>query len=400
MQNKKNKVLLSIIFLMIILVGAIVCFKLINKDDNSENITKVYTRNDYGLFRDENEISEEAFDEFGNLIRYKYKHKGDNGDFIEEEYNIDYEFDEENKLIKYSDNKGNQIDIRYDNNNRISGITNISEENKEKIQYEFQYLEEEIVVEKKQVSTTELIANNEATGEIEEQNLTVESTESVIAHIKNIEINEVEYYMYTENMQDIDKFYSKEYLITKKDQSINYSNLVSLLNYCYAGYINPEENKCENVLGFWYGNPEENIFNYGSIEYPIFDADKIISMKYETTDSYSGEKKGIYDNYYYDKKGRLLLHKSTDTENGETYLMYEDINENEYKCTYITKFEDKDNWSQCVSGTFKVNLDNNGKILKKEIVEEKEISEEAYENKLPEYESYFTYNNVTKISEI
>ena len=397
MQNKKKKVVLLIAFFIIILVGAIVCVNFIKEDSNSENIIKVYTRNNYGLFRDEKEISEEEYDKYGNLIHYKYKHKGDKGEFIEDEYDIEYEFDEKNRLTQYLDNKGNQIDIAYDNQNRILAITNISKENNEEIQYKFQYLEEVVVVEKKQVSTTELIANNEEISEVEKENLAVENIESVTVHIKTVKIDDMEYYMYTEteNSENKDKFYTKEYLISKKVESINYSNLVSLLNYCYIGYINPEENKCDNVLGFWYGNPEENIINYGFIEYPILGANKIINMRYEITDSYSGEKKGIYDNYYYDKKGRLLLHKSTDVENGETYLMYEDINENEYKCTYITRYENKDNWSQCVSGTFKVSLDNNGKILKKEIVEEKEISEEAYKDKLPEYEGYFTYNNVT-----
>lgn len=85
---------------------------------NNKNTT-LYSTNEQGRFRNPNEIFEEQFDNFGNLLHYKYKFQLEDGSFQEKEYNLNYTFDKDNKITEVVDNYGNYIKIKYDNAKRF-----------------------------------------------------------------------------------------------------------------------------------------------------------------------------------------------------------------------------------------------------------------------------------------
>lgn len=266
MQNKKNKVLLSIIFLMIILVGAIVCFNLLKEDSNSENITKVYTRNDYGLFRDENEISEEEFDEYGNLTYYKQSIYIDGYDReFSGEYNFSYKYDENQRLIKAFYDENNYIDIEYDDENHISKL--IDNSNGLKYEYNFEY-EDDIINLIKSYKTA-LISYD---GLKQQETLVKEK-----GYIKIINYEGKNYILYRE----FDEFNTTltEIICEKKEENINYSNLHSILNITYPYYKNVDNSFSNNFL-----SEIIPVFNGGNVVYINSFNSNLLENNYELND--------------------------------------------------------------------------------------------------------------------
>lgn len=64
----KNKVLISLIVIFILIIGFLIFF---NK--SSKTILETYTLNKQGLMKNDKIILDEKFDERGNLIYYKYR---------------------------------------------------------------------------------------------------------------------------------------------------------------------------------------------------------------------------------------------------------------------------------------------------------------------------------------
>ena len=74
---KKNKLVIISVIIILLLITLIVCIMHNNKN------TTLYSTNEQGRFRNPNEIFEEQFDNFGNLLHYKYKFQLEDASFQE-----------------------------------------------------------------------------------------------------------------------------------------------------------------------------------------------------------------------------------------------------------------------------------------------------------------------------
>ena len=119
-----NKKILMLVLFVLLTLSALIGIHLYTK--KYSDIAVVYEANEQGRFRNTKEISEEVFDNFGNLTHYKYKPQSENDNMDKKEYTIDYIFDNNNRITRVSDNYGAYINISYDNKNRFSKISGVS----------------------------------------------------------------------------------------------------------------------------------------------------------------------------------------------------------------------------------------------------------------------------------
>ena len=85
-----NKKILMLVLFVLLILSALIGIHLYTK--KYSDIAVVYEANEQGRFRNTREISEEVFDNFGNLTHYKYKPQSENDNMDEKEYTIDYIF--------------------------------------------------------------------------------------------------------------------------------------------------------------------------------------------------------------------------------------------------------------------------------------------------------------------
>ncbi len=266
MKNKKNKVVLVIILLIIIAVGTMIYVKIVNNKNSTKDAKRVYTKNEYGLYRDENEISEEEFDEYGNLTHYKQSVYIDGYDReFSGEYNFSYKFDENQRLIKAFYDENNYIDIEYDDENHISKL--IDNSNGLKYEYNFEY-EDDIINLIKSYKTA-LISYD---GLKQQETLVKEK-----GYIKIINFEGKNYILYRE----FDEFNTTltEIICEKKEEDINYSNLHSILNITYPYYKNVDNSFSNNFL-----SEIIPVFNGGNVVYINSFNSNLLENNYELND--------------------------------------------------------------------------------------------------------------------
>lgn len=369
MKKKILIICMSFVLALGIVVETFILLK--SKEKKTVNLESqdicVYERNEQGQFRNTSEISDEQFDEYGNLTHYKYKkYVEEYGKEFDEEYFINYEFDENKKLIKAFLNEDNYIEISYGKQKEISKL--MGSNNGVKYEYEFKYKGNETAITKKIYEYEESINQK---NDIE----TEESVKNYSCSIKQMNNNNKEYLLYEEIDKDTNNLITK-ILCEKEDRTINYSNMQSLLNTTYPGYLN-----IENIMS-------NDLFN---IIIPIFNAGRIIYIKNENDVSFSTD-----TICYYNKENKLLMCENSSI--SQSYYMYDTLNTADYKVTLLEKDKvfssDINNYEEkYFYAEFKNYIDETGKIYKQEETK-KEISEEEYEEKLPKYKQYFEENKI------
>lgn len=346
------------------LLALIISLILLYSSKRNEKLIATYSIKQAGQIRNESEISEETFDEYGNLTHYKYKMKLEDGSTVEKIYDIKYTFDLDKRITKVAyDN--NYIEIVYNSDNKISNLINQVDyyDYKNKVEYNFNY---EDTVTKVASKRYNIYDNDNATnlGEnyITQENYTItETTINNEKYIKCITINE-----------EFSK--EEEYLYKIQDTEINRSNIFSLLNVAFDGYFSYDNNM---------------LYNNFNINIPVFYEGKFIYLKSKTNSNSS-----FSNNSYYDESDRILkieLVTNNSKFYNETYCMYKNVNDKVYYKYSIVSSKD-------ANGTIfnyikeKVYLNNNNVIYKVENLENKTLTEEEYQNKLKDFKKYFEEN--------
>ena len=348
MNNKINTKLLLLI-LIIVVVTAIVLICLFNSKDNKE-LLKVYETNEYGLMRDINNISDEIFDEYGNLTHYKYKKELQDGSIFEKVYDIKYTFDSDKKITKVSYNN-NYIEITYNENNQISKLVNYTLEDELNKKYEFNFNYNNDVT--KVSSVKEYYFNNE------DENYTINEEFT----LTKTSIDNEEYTLCSISENSIEK---QVYTYKTHNKKTNFSNIFSLLDIDFEGYF--------TVL------PKIMNSNF-TIEMPVFNSEKLISLETKT----SNPKTDFSYINYYDKNNNII--KSDMTLNKDTLFMYKKVNNKGYYAYCLEINEESANYLE-----FKDYLNNNSIITRREFYVEKQISGNELKESLTKFENYFDNN--------
>lgn len=315
------------------------------------NIAVTYEANAQGRFRNTKEIFEEVFDNFGNLTHYKYKPQFENYNMDEKEYNIDYIIDNNNRITKVSDNYGSYIKISYDNENKFSEISGSSLfENSTIVNYthKFNYVGNITLI------NSSVMYNNDSAHPV---NNTYK--------VSPLEINSEQcilFETYTDENQLIEEIVCK-----KSNKTINYSNIFSLLDLTFNGYECLSYNPCPTNF---------------QISLPLINVGNIMYIKYPNSD--------ININYYYDSDNRLLNY-STQLES--VHCMYKKINDQRYIRYYLFK-----NNENCILETDIYFLED-GKIVKKEILNSEQLSLNDYNKQLSKFSKYLDKNKICKTKE-
>lgn len=356
---KLNKKILYVVALLILILMISLIF--INTAKKDENPISTYSINQAGQMRNENEISEEVFDEYGNLTHYKYKKVLEDGTIYEKEYNINYTFDNQKRITRVAyDN--NYIEIKYNNDNKIYKLINHikDDENiKRKYEHSFTY-------------------NNST--------INVSSTKSYIS--SNVEENYTTYenYTITENTINNDKYlkcilsYNDEPIteisFKSEDKKTDYSNIFSLLNIEFEGYSS------------FIPTIKNTDF---TIEFPIFNSGSIFYQKDLTINSSAN----LDCYYYYDKDNNILKYEMPNLRKksfyNEMYFIYENINDKIYYRYSISASKDA-NIAMFNLIKDKIYLDTNDVVYKIETLENETLTEEQYQKELNKFEKYFEEN--------
>ena len=337
---KKNKLIIISVIIMLLLITLIVCIMHNNKN------TTLYSTNEQGRFRNPNEIFEEQFDNFGNLLHYKYKFQLEDGSFQEKEYNLNYTFDKDNKITEVVDNYGNYIKIKYDNAKRFLELSNliaVSKDNTILYKYDFHYEDGSTVI------TSNITYNNDTS-----------NSEKSYYNITPLEFNDKKYFsviVSDNNHKPISKI-----LYESLDKEINYSNIFSLLDLDFCGYISL--------------NSHIRPSNF-QITMPLFNTGNLIYINYSSS---------LNINYYYDSDERILKFESPDN---IVYYMYETIDNQQYYVYCLNKKTD----GTYTFEKFKDYLVNN-QIYQRELISSKEISTEEYQKQYNLFNKYFEQNNI------
>lgn len=148
----------------------------------------------------------------------------------------------------------------------------------------------------------------------------------------------------------------EETVCKKLNKTINYSNIFSLLDINFNGYICLSYNPCPTNF---------------QVHLPLLNVGNIMYIKYHDN--------GGNINYYYDSNDRLLNYSSqVETVN----CMYKKINSKKYICYYLSK--NNENYTLQTAIDF---LEDN-KIIKREILNSKQLSFEDYNKQLPKFSEY------------
>jgi len=337
--NKKKY--FSIIAILVLFSLMIIAFFIYRWIYNKQDIV-VYSTNVQGCFRNIEEIYDEKFDNFGNLIHYKYKPQTNNNTSEEYEFNIDYKFDSNNKITKVSDNYANYIEIQYDDSDRIAKLTNETAfPLKTSYEYDFSYIDNTTIIKFKNIFASNLDPLKE---------LTYKSIPTKIEGKNYISVN-------ASNVANETVY---EILYEKINKEINHSNIFSLLDIVFYGY-------CTFDTSIKPTNFE--------IPIPIFNTGKLTYMNTFNTSS----------NYYYDSSNKILKFESS---SNTVNYMYKDISSTEYYCYSLG--------NQNGNYTFDKYKDyiKNGKLYKRELIKSTKISLEEYEKEFEKFNKYFEKNKM------
>lgn len=339
-----NKKILMLVLFVLLILSALIGIHLYTK--KYSDIAVVYEANQQGRFRNTKEISEEVFDNFGNLTHYKYKPQSENDNMDEKEYTIDYIFDNNNRITRVSDNYGAYINISYDNKNRFSKISGVSLfENSITVNYthKFNYVDNITLI------NTSMIYDNDTAHPV---NNTYK--------ISPLEINSEQCIIF-ETYTD-ENLLIEEIVCKKLNKTINYSNIFSLLDINFNGYICLSYNPCPTNF---------------QVHLPLLNVGNIMYIKYHDN--------GGNINYYYDSNDRLLNYSS---QVETVHCMYKKINSKKYICYYLSK--NNENYTLQTAIDF---LEDN-KIIKREILNSKQLSFEDYNKQLPKFSEYLEKNKI------
>lgn len=339
-----NKKFLMLVLFVLLILSALIGIHLYTK--KYSDITVVYEANEQGRFRNTKEISEEVFDNFGNLTHYKYKPQSENDNMDEKEYTIDYIFDNNNRITRVSDNYGAYINISYDNKNRFSKISGVSLfENSITVNYthKFNYVDNITLI------NTSMIYDNDTAHPV---NNTYK--------ISPLEINSEQCIIF-ETYTD-ENLLIEEIVCKKLNKTINYSNIFSLLDINFNGYICLSYNPCPTNF---------------QVHLPLLNVGNIMYIKYHDN--------GGNINYYYDSNDRLLNYSS---QVETVHCMYKKINSKKYIGYYLSK--NNENYTLQTAIDF---LEDN-KIIKREILNSKQLSFEDYNKQLPKFSEYLEKNKI------
>ena len=348
MKNKINKKILFLVLIIIfILIITMVCLFIRKKD---ENVINTYSVNEYGLMRDENTITDETFDEYGNLTHYKYKHKLEDGSIFEKEYNIKYTFDAKNRItkVKYDDN---YINIKYNKENKISNLINLIKEDDLVQRYEFKFKYDDTITNINSEKSYTYIDNNESNYTIIEEYI-----------IKEYSTDNENYATCTINVNDLDR---KKYTYKIQNKEVNYSNIFSLLNIDFEGYVS--------------FSPIIKHTDF-TIEMPVFNSGNIVSLE----DLSINTNTNFSYNFYYDKNNRILKYDMYLY--SDIYYMYEKITNKEYYGYSLDTANENYTYIK-----YKDYINEKG-IYKSEILENKILSEDESKEMLIKFEKYFEKN--------
>lgn len=335
---KKNLILLGVIF--IIILSIVFYFIFLNE---TEPIA-TYCPNEQGRFREISEIQDEQFDDFGNLIHYKYYAKQDDGSVENLEFNIKYTFDDNNNITSVTDNYNNKIEIQYDIQNRISKLTNLYNFSQDSnIFYEYTIKYEDLNT----IINSTKIYNND-----------VNNQEKYTYILTLVEENGKKYIsadMYK------DEVVTCNFLYEALEKEINNSNIFSLLDMDFYGYVSLDLNiKPSNF----------------EISVPLFNTGKLVHIKYSD----------LQTDCYYDSIGRIL--KFVDGNENVQYYIYSNQSDKKYTGYCLEKTN-----NNCRKIEFKDYLENN-KLIKREIIKSDVISIDEYEKQYNKFNKYFENNKV------
>lgn len=347
MNNKINpKRLFLILLVVLILIAILICLVVIK---NNRNVLSIYSVNDYGLMMNEGSISEEIFDEYSNLTHYKYKQKLENGTYIEKKYNIKYTFDTDKRITKVEyDN--NYINIEYNNENKISKLVNLVKEETLEKKYEFNFTYNNDSTE---VSSSKAYDYNNG----EEKYIVYENY-----IITEVIINNEKYSVCTISENNVEK---QKYTYKTLDKKIDNSNIFSLLNIDFEGYV--------SLL------PSIKNTNF-TIEIPVFNSGNIVSFQDLSNTTFTNFS---YNNYY-DKNNNIL--RCEMLLNNDIYYMYKNVSNNSYNAYSLEINNNNYTYIE-----YKDYLNESG-VYKREILEQKTLSEDESKKMLAIFEEYFEEN--------
>lgn len=154
----------------------------------------------------------------------------------------------------------------------------------------------------------------------------------------------------------------EEIVCKKLNKTINYSNIFSLLDINFNGYICLSYNPCPTNF---------------QVHLPLLNVGNIMYIKYYDN--------GGNINYYYDSNDRLLNYSS---QVETVHCMYKKINSKKYICYYLSK--NNENYTLQTAIDF---LEDN-KIIKREILNSKQLSFEDYNKQLPKFSEYLEKNKI------
>lgn len=376
---KKWKIIIPIIIILVIIavVGVVIFNNMLHKESikNSQEVTnnetlgekviRTYSINKVGLLKGEN-ITNEEYNQNNDLISYKYL---DNNN-VEQEINLNYEYDNLNRVTKISTETGPYVTVNYiGEENKIVSIDNYFPGLL--MRYSFGYYDNEYpkILKLSDFPNGNGILNFSGCILFEEKELNGKK------------------YILTVETDENDKIISKKINLKEDMNSKKIFDILEIapLEYWEGESVNTEGNLRSIIL--------DNIID--------LDFGKIISHGKEVySKEDEGEGKNIYDN-----RNRILLIEQA---NGiKHFYKYTEINDNEYEYSNFLYTENEENWIITnwteeeiekyggVEQKYRVYKDENGNVTKIETIsDEEKIKKEDINKKLQEYQEYVDNNKV------
>lgn len=365
--NRKNKILVFTIMMVIVILGISLLIFINNRNmtvktpDSEDLIKDTYIKNQIGLFKSEN-IIEEKYNDKNDLIYYKYKQDNEI-----KENNFKYVYDEKGRTtqITYTDENSNEstLEIEYDGDD-ISKFSS----NYEIMQSNY-YVENQNVIRKYSVPHNTI--GNKLAGN-------VEYSGAYLIYEKYIDGKK---YKLIVELDANNKIQRKS--IYEVD-NVESSNTFSKFGILPSGYGTDSINifKCPNLVGSYVGianvivpivNPKNEIYSY-------------TKKKDETEDNVK---------YIYDQNGKILFWGNQDEKfysryekiDNKTYWKYDLADGGKYYQALSLKQQ------YCISKT-KLFFDENNEIYKYEDYNTEYITKEEFANKENEYISYMIKNKI------
>ena len=363
--RKKLFICLAIVFILVIIIST-----LINK--STKAVLETYTLNRQGLLRNDNIVLDEKFDDKGNLTYYKYK-SPENGATLESNYQ--YEYDDENRIVKASLDDNDYIQMEYDDNNRLSKIFESIQDSASNgrvfLEFSFNHLDNNEIAVDKEISYSKSDENEYESNS--EQHYTL--------NYKTINHDNKECILLTE--KEGEKIVS-EILYEKGSINMDYSNFYNFMNIVPFGYY-AGDNSFKN------STVRENSLLVAT---PVLFNGNVIYIKNSIQGNPNSDYKDMGANNYYDKQNRLLKLETYGYETNQTInCMYKSLNSKEYYEYSLVKVYSASSTKYSYVQR-KIYLGDDGRICKKEILKSDDIDEKEYKSRLREFEEYFEKENM------